>query len=153
MQTPLCRADYEPLAQIAREAIVDCVAKSTEEAEFLTADVLDSLNKWIMAGMPGYSMKFVLDGQDVGFVVVKEYWNLSHLFVLPAYQRRGIGRTLLDGAISACRDVCPRPEIQLNSSHFAADFYRNHGFTARGPELDRPGGCIPLELRYQERKS
>jgi predicted GNAT family N-acyltransferase len=94
--------------------------------------------------MPNYSV----DGSIAGFVVVKDFWNLSHLFVLPCQQRRGIGRCLVQTAIDACREKSPRRKIQLNSSAIAADFYGASGFTQTGAGITRPGGCIPFEYNF-----
>lgn len=93
-------------------------------------------------------LKYVVDGRIGGVVLVKKYWNLSNLFVLPTLQRRGIGRQLLETALAGCRDRSPKGKVMVNSSTVAVEFYKAMGFVQTGPGVDRPGGCVPLEYSF-----
>jgi ribosomal protein S18 acetylase RimI-like enzyme len=106
---------------------------------------------WRRAPAESYHAKYRQSGAAVGFIIVKGYWNLSHLFVLPSHQRRGIGRALLQSALTACRNSSPRGKLQLNSSNVARGFYTALGFTQTGLAQDKPGGCVPMEYDFRGR--
>ena len=145
---PLEAGDFDELSNLVAVAVRKCVANNEADASFLIEDIVGSLKTWQTSGYAGFHGKYSLDGAVTGFVVVKNYWNLSHLFVLPCQQRRGIGRCLLQAAVEACRDKSPRGKIQLNSSASAAAFYAALGFKQTGPGIERPGGCIPFEFDF-----
>ena len=63
-----------------------------EDGEFFEARVLQQDSVWIAEDA----------GRIVGFCAFRNEW-LDHLYVDPAFQRRGIGRALLDLAISQNR--------------------------------------------------
>ena len=137
--------DVDVLSNIVSAAVRESIAENDEDARFLIDDIVGSLKTWQMSDSDGFRGKYCVAGETVGFVIVKQYWNLSHLFVLPDWQRRGIGRCLLQNAIQACSDRSPRGKIQLYSSISAAGFYVAMGFRQTGPGIERPGGCIPFE--------
>lgn len=83
-----------------------------------------------------------------GVILVKKHWNLTNLFVHPEFQRRGVGRALVHAVLPACRVESPKGKLMVNSSTVAVPFYRALGFVQTGPGLDRPGGCVPLELVF-----
>ena len=149
MISPIEQVDLDALQSLAARAVRESVAEDEESARFLIADITQSLTTWWESGADGFHAKYTADDATVGFVVVKECWNLSHLFVLPESHGRGIGRQLADAAIHACRDGSPRGKIQLNSSTNAAGFYAALGFTQTGPGIERPGGCIPFEYVFE----
>lgn len=145
---PLEADDFDELSNLVAIAVRENVASNAEEAHFLTEDIILSLKTWQTSERAGFHAKDVIDDAIVGFVVVKDYWNLSHLFVLPHRQRQGVGRRLIKAAIEVCRDRSPRGKIQLYASAYAAPFYAAMGFHQTGPEIKRPGGCIPLEYDF-----
>ncbi|MDH5633904.1 MAG: GNAT family N-acetyltransferase [Gammaproteobacteria bacterium] len=140
--------DSEKLKLIVKETIRCSVATTEEEAIFLIDDINVSLQKWFSSGLNGYSSKFLVNKSIVGFIIVKEFWNLSHLFVLPAFQQQGIGKSLLAEAIAVCSERSPKGKLLLNSSVVAANFYEALGFKQSGLAHDRPGGCIPYEIVF-----
>ena len=148
MLSPIEDGDFDELSSLVAVAVRESVTDDEEDARFLTEDIVRSLSTWRTSNSKGFHAKYSVEDAAVGFVIVKEYWNLSHLFVLPRHQGRGIGRHLLEAAIQACRDKSPRGKIQLNSSSNAADFYAARGFTQTGTGIERPGGCIPYEYRF-----
>jgi GNAT superfamily N-acetyltransferase len=74
---------------------------------------------------------------------------LSTLFVDPAFHRRGVGTALLQAALPDCRLHSPKRKLMVNSSTFGVPFYTAMGFMPTRPTIDRPGGCVPLELRFE----
>ena len=145
MISPIEEGDFDELSSLVAVAVRESVADNEEDSKFLIEDIVLSLKKWQTSDSESFHGKYSVEGAVVGFVIVKEYWNLSHLFVLPCHQGHGIGRHLLREAVNACRDKSPRRKIQLNSSINAAGFYAAMGFTQTGPGIERPGGCIPYE--------
>lgn len=148
MISPIEEGDFDELSSLVAVAVRESVANNEGDAKFLIEDIVLSLKTWQIASSEGFHARYSVEDTIVGFVVVKEYWNLSHLFVLPYHQGQGIGRCLLREAINACRDKSPHGKIQLNSSNNAAGFYAAMGFTQAGPGIERPGGCIPYEYGF-----
>lgn len=148
MMYPIENDDFDELSTLIAVSVRERVVSSEGDANFLTDDIVLSLQTWQTAGSAGFHAKYLLSGAIAGFVVVKNYWNLSHLFVLPSLQRRGIGKCLIDAAIESCRNRSPRGKIQLYSSSYAADFYSASGFRQAGQGIERPGGCIPFEFVF-----
>ena len=148
MITPIEEKDLPILQAITKTTIHECVVPSKEQAEPLLDEINDILDKWLPSREQSFHAKCHIAGQTVGYIVVKDFWNLCLLFVLPAFQRRGIGRALVQLALDECRSKSPRRKIQLNSSTHAADFYTAIGFTQSAPALDRPGGCIPFTYDF-----
>lgn len=65
----------------------------------------------------------------VAVMTVSKHVNLSCAFVLPEYQRKGIGRKLFQHACAHILEEQPLPfEIRLNASPYAVPFYRSLGF-------------------------
>lgn len=145
MLSTITEFDLNDIRNIIRAAIRGSVAKTDAEAEFLISDVETSLDKWFEFRDKVCHLKYCETSTIAGFIIVKEFWNLSHLFVLPECQGKGIGRALVEEAIHICRGRSPKGRIQLNSSSVAAGFYAAMGFTQTGPGIGRPGGCIPFE--------
>lgn len=148
----VCEIEKDDLGRL-RELVAKTVRASVScgeaEAAVLIAEIVESLTRWFASGSPGFGRKYCLDGETAGFVVVREYRKLTHLFARPEFQSRGIGRALVDAAVAACRTKSPGQKIELNSSSNAAGFYEAVGFRRVGPGVDRAGGCIPYEYYFQ----
>jgi len=115
------------------------------DQQWLLDGIMDSLERWEAEPAACLHLQYV-DGEEiVGVLLLKDGWNLVNLFVDPAFHGQGIGRALVAAATEHAR-VTGRDAIRLNSSDFAADFYRRLGFVQVGPGKDRPGGCVPMEL-------
>lgn len=138
-------ADLSEVRALTESAIHASVADPDHEAEFLINDIEKSLVWWQDHPEQSIHLKYLDAGKIVGVILVKDFWNLANLFVLPSHQRRGVGRALIEEVIRLCGDRSPRAKIQLNSSSYAVPFYEAVGFTQTGPGRDRPGGCVPFE--------
>lgn len=86
----------------------------------------------------------------VGVITVSNHGNISCAFVLPAHQRKGIGRELFQHACECILNEQTVPfEIRLNSSPYAVPFYRSLGFQSAGEQNNYHGMVsTPMVLRF-----
>jgi len=76
----------------------------------------------------------------VGMIDVKEDCHISIFFVEPSQMNQGIGRTLLEHAVTLCRErKADLSEIEVHSSPWAVPVYGKLGFEATGPEQENCG--------------
>ncbi len=129
-------------------AIRERVVHSEQDAQGLVAVIDAILRGWELDRSESVHLKYVLDGKVVGVALVKDFWNLSTLFVAPAHHRQGIGRALIAAVVRECKPRSSKPVLKVNSSTVAVTFYLSLGFRQMGPGLDRPGGCVPLEYAF-----
>ncbi|MEE1924736.1 GNAT family N-acetyltransferase [Pseudomonas sp. 148P] len=86
----------------------------------------------------------VADGILTGLVELKEGRHVAMLFVSPAWQRRGIGRRLVDAALKQARtDV-----VTVSASLSSVAAYEQYGFELAG-EVAEFAGLVyqPMERR------
>ena len=80
------------------------------------------------------------DGKLIGFCALKEqesFWEIEHLWVLPEYQRRGIGHALIQHTLeNLLLDRSTR--VRVVSDPNAEGFYLNWGFRRIGEYPSRP---------------
>jgi len=150
MVEPVTAQDLPAIRDLIAAAVRHSVARSEAEACFLVDDIGASLDWWRGHPAEALHLKCSRSGAIVGVVLVKEFWNLTNLFVDPAHQGRGIGRLLLNAALDTCRTRSPRGALLLNSSAVATGFYDHMGFRQTGPGKDRPGGCVPYRYDFTD---
>jgi GNAT superfamily N-acetyltransferase len=137
-------ADLPDVAALIERAVACSVdATDAEKAEF-RANIARNLAWWRDHGTDAVHLKFSAAGTLAGVVLVKEHWNLCHLFVDPAAQRRGIGTALVNAAIARCRGRSPRGRLRLNAARNAVSFYERLGFT-RVPDAPAPFAGMQFE--------
>jgi GNAT superfamily N-acetyltransferase len=140
--------DLPEVRVLIAAALRQGVARSDAEARFLIDDIEASLAWWRENPDQAVHLKYSQAGSIAGVVLVKNFWNLTNLFVTPDRQGQGIGRLLLTEVLAMCRDKSPRSALLLNSSTVAVGFYQRMGFTQTGPGKDRPGGCVPFTYAF-----
>jgi GNAT superfamily N-acetyltransferase len=72
-----------------------------------------------------------LAGHDIGLMGVdrrSEFWFLDKLYVLPAFQRRGIGGSLLRRLIEDAQAAAVALRLTVLEVNPARRFYERHGF-------------------------
>ena len=77
----------------------------------------------------------VVDGQRVGFIVLKRFtrtMRLDHLYIDPAFQRRGIGHAVLKRVCAQADEAQLPVELVALKGSEANRFYLAHGFVATG---------------------
>jgi len=145
---PVELSDLPEIRTVIENAIRERVVHSESDARDLVAVIEAILRSWELDRSDSVHLKYVLDQKIVGVALVKNFWNLSTLFVAPTHQRQGIGRALIEAAIRECRPRSSKSALKVNSSTVAVTFYLSLGFRQIGPGLDRPGGCVPLEYAF-----
>ncbi len=125
-------ADLPGVRSLIAAAIRGSVADTEADAEFLIADINETLDKWLSEPEDSVHLKYEVGGEILGVALVKKFWNLSNLFVAPARQRQGIGRALINEVLRACRLASPRGKVEVNSSQVAVPFYESQGFRRTG---------------------
>ena len=93
-------------------------------------------------------LKYEKNSEIIGFILIKDYWNLSDLFVLPEYQSSGIGSALLLEGLAICRRHSTKQFVRLNSSRNAVQFYKKHGFCESSNAPAKGEFAVPLECLF-----
>lgn len=122
-------AEARAVAAFIERVIAESVDATPSEKAAFVANTRTNLDKWLSAPEASFHLAARAGTDLVGVVLVRDYWNLCHLFVHPEFQRRGIGRRLLEAAIQACAERPSRGYVRLNASRNAIDFYKRMGFT------------------------
>ena len=92
-------------------------------------------------------MLLAMDGETiVGVAAVRYHNHLSLLFVDQKYQRRGIGKKLLQDVMQHVRDMGER-YVSLQAVSDAVMFYRKQGFRTIRPEEEFSG----IRVTYMEK--
>lgn len=84
---------------------------------------------------PVHTRHVVVDGERVGFVVVKPDGDdllLDHLYVLPAHQGRGVGAAVLADVLAHADARHARVRLGALRASDANRFYARHGFAVVG---------------------
>lgn len=136
--------DIPEITVLIEQAIKTCIDVTDDEANDLVAHCVYNMLCWQKNKQNTVHLVYRLEGQIVGVVLVKEYWNLTSLFVEPDFQARGIGKQLVLEALVQCQGKSPKGMVKLSSSTHAQDFYRAIGFQQAGEPKSLPGGSIPF---------
>lgn len=143
---PVLPADAEAVKHFMAQVIGRSVTRAEPLHSELVANACGNVDLWLLQPERAVHLKVVHDGDLIGVVLVKEFWNLCSLFVAPSMQRRGIGRRMVAAAVERCRGASPRDAIWLVAAPDAAAFYRRLGFIDRAPVHPLPPGYQALRL-------
>jgi len=75
-----------------------------------------------------YSMVTVVNDFKAGNVLIKKGFWMEHLFINPAYQKRGIGRKLMEHALKYCEENWI-DDLKIFVDPHATGFYEKMGAT------------------------
>lgn len=131
------------IKQLAREAIRHSVKVDAE----LMAEIVEDTDQHIDGFMQQMSGVFLTCHEGdalLGFVIVKDFWNLSDLYVSPAEQGKGVARMLLKKAMQICQAKGDGRAIRCNSSFNAVGFYKRMGFVDFQTDYPFPDYVVPL---------
>ena len=90
--------------------------------------------------MGGRSQIIELDSQPVGLLRVDQaesHVQLEQLFVLPAFQRQGVGAAVLQQVLSRARNAGVPVRLRVLRVNPAARFYARHGFRVVSESRER----------------
>ncbi len=139
--SPVKPDNIESIKAIAQSAMYASVEASSETKNNLLISIQNDIEKYLT--QRGCYLKFD-NGSITGYILVKEYWNLAHLFVMPSVHNTGIGKALWSSALEICRKENTEGFIRVNSSLNAEKFYKKLGFSEFTPEQPVPTFAIPL---------
>ncbi len=139
--------DIDPIISIAQLAMHESVEASIETKDKLLISIQQDIERYLTR--PSSYLKYT-DGKIAGYILIKEYWNLAHLFVAPSAHRKGIGKALWSSALRICKKENTEGFIRVNSSLNAVTFYRKLGFSNFTPEQPTPEFAVPLIYRLDQ---
>lgn len=137
------KKDEKALKGISKLAIYETVDVDPD----LKEEIIEDTFKHIKDGVNSSNRVFLVfkDQEEcLGYIQIKEYWNLSDLFVLPKSHGKKIGKELLVAALKMCRIKSDKDYVRTNSSLNAEGFYRKAGFSSYTPEKPVPSFVFPL---------
>lgn len=120
----------------------------------------DYPEEWIVGWLPGLLiseayiiehkvLKAIVNSEIVGFCVVEretDYYEIGHLWVLPAYIGKGIGKQLL--ARSIAKYIPAKSKIKVVTDPHAEAFYEKQGFKTTDEVESYPAGrFLPVMWR------
>lgn len=144
----LKEADIISLTTLIEVTVRECIIAPEADLQTIIGDTIACSMAWLSSKKSGLFLVYLDQDEVVGAIHVKNFWNLSSLFVLPLYQGQGIATKLVDQMIKVCALKSPKGKVMLNSSTVASSFYERYGFRRSGPIKDLPGGCIPYEFSF-----
>lgn len=131
------RLTFAPTTQTDAESLVDMrIAAMRESLERIGRfDPQRARERFLAAFEPTLCRFIEADGARAGFVLVRpqeDYWLLDHLYVLPAYQGRGIGAHVLREIFSHADTLRLPVRVGALRGSDSNRFYRRHGFAQVG---------------------
>ncbi len=143
---PVRIEDLADIAALIAHVIDVSVEASPQDKAAFVQNTRRNLDKWRLDGDRSVHLKCTDNGVLAGVVLVRDCWNLCHLFVQPEHQARGVGRALVEAAIARCAGRSEHGYLRLNAARNAVGFYRRLGFT---PVAGEPAlhGAVRFELK------
>ena len=145
----ICRVskeDLEELKSVAYDSLFDAVDAPLEEKERLILHIFADIESEVSS----YESIFIkwVDNDIKGYLLLKERWNLCHLFVRPDDFRRGIGSQLLKFTIEDLKAGENKGYMCLNSSLNAYGFYLKMGFENDSTRPPKSDTSVPMIYRF-----
>jgi len=154
--------DVEELRQLLRECWLDTytgiLPDSTIRKGVEVWQSKESLLR-VLQNPRVYYAGYVVNGKLVGVVnaskIERDVLRISQLYVLPAHQRKGIGRQLMDAALGRFPEIHKVVLEVEEGNKKGISFYRKYGFDYPAKTVVKVDGdqipCLVGELRRQPR--
>jgi len=136
--------DAELLKTISRDAILESVQVDEALKQEIIKDTFNHIDLYISCDEHIFLKYINSQNEILGFILLRDAWNLSDLFVMPSAHGKGIGRELFSSAVKMATSSDNRGYIRVNSSLNAVTFYRKLGFEDFKPERPFPDYVAPL---------
>jgi len=128
---PATFSDLEAASSVACTAFLADVAPLYSAEGVQTFLAYAQADAWRLRDSQGHKTWIAIEGDRIiGVAHVRKANHLAMLFVLPAHQRAGVGRALVD----VVRHEYPNSGLTVHSSPNAVQAYHQLGFEATGPE-------------------
>ena len=122
------------------ELFLRLISRQTQQG--LIAD--DQFNYWVAYTLDDHGHEIIM-----GLLSSKNTTHVFHFFILPEYQRRGVGRALWRNYLFHLPSTTPYI-ITVKSSDFACDFYHKLGFVDKQPRC-MENGLVYTLMHYTMR--
>jgi len=140
--------DVQEVSKIVVAAFLDSVACELTQEGISTFKGLSSPEAFAKR-MNEDNHMFVYEeqGEIMGMIELKEGRHVAMLFVSPAHQKRGIGKILIEAAIT-CRCV---QTITVSASIPSVPAYQSYGFNVIGAEEEKQGlRYVPMQIVFNQ---
>lgn len=141
--------DVSRLKQIAYISITDSVDADESDKPNIISIIFKNISEWSEREDCVF-LKSCENGQPVGYILIKNYWNFSDIFLLPESQGKGIGQRLVSKALDICKAQSIGEPIVVNSSKNAIEFYRSIGFSEINLDETLPYNMVRFEYDLQK---
>ena len=144
--------DLQQLRKISQDAVLESVNAPESEKPTIVEGIFDNLDKAGSSSIPGAFLTAEANQALAGFILIKNYWNLSDLFVSPNLHGKGIGHALWSAALLECERHSEKNSVRVNSSLNAVMFYESLGFRRIDLKIELPSWVVPLERQLSARR-
>lgn len=141
-------ADRDEVSSFLNSVIPLSIDPQMHDVPAVVGNVNSNLDVWVQTPEEVLHLIAENEGDIVGSLLVKNYWNLCSMFVHPGFQRIGIGRALLSSALGECRSKSPKKAVYLNANDDALAFYKKLGFEPRESHKFPPAGSTPMQYVF-----
>ncbi|MDP1931123.1 MAG: GNAT family N-acetyltransferase [Gammaproteobacteria bacterium] len=152
MQCVICDAtpDEEQSIRLLLNLVIhESLNGEVHDLPSIVENVNRNVDQWLAGQETILHLVAEVDGELVGALLIKDFWNLCSLFVHPAHQRKGIGQQLVRTALGRCKGKSQRAGVALNANDEAIPFYRSLGFEVRDVPRPPPAGSTAMWLGFE----
>jgi len=142
--------DLSAIKEIARDAVTSSVEATDSQKLGLLKGITSDIDEYCDKHPRCYLSAKDQNGHILGYILIKNHWNLAHLFVSPASHGKGIGRALLSRGILSCQGSENRGYLRVNSSLNAVKFYEKSSFSHDRDAEVKADFAIPLIYNFPE---
>lgn len=141
---PALVEDVTSLKRLAKRSLETDVDASEEERAFLLPHIQEDIEKSV--NDENCLFLKLATNEILGYILVKDNWNLMHLFIEPSQTKKGLGKKLIREAISKIKNRANLGYIALNSSRNAVPFYKSVGFKVDESRKPKSESSTPMRL-------
>jgi ribosomal protein S18 acetylase RimI-like enzyme len=142
--------EYSHMTEGEEERIYDLIARafneyvapiySNEGVEYFLGMISPKGLRELNEGKSSFVIVARQVNELIGMIAVREESHIALIFIDSEYQRRGIGKNLINKALTICLNRDPKMRaITVSSSPNLKSFYEEIGFKAKGEEVDECG--------------